>query len=581
MPLGRSLAQSAPTIEFVNPAKTSSVLISDKERPYHINAWVSSLPTNPVVEFTLVGSGGVSTTIGPGEQTDGRDDTFEFFWTIPDTVKEGTATLRAVLFQDFTGPGTGTEVARTEMPVRINNRGAPGPFPGDTDAAGETVEIIYPENGGDLGVYITPDGSRQSFIVEVVASSGTPRVQAYYSTAKAGTAPGYKVCGGFRTVTGSGTDPRTLTFECVVPKADFALDVTAVAVVPNDTPAPAPPQPDFTDSGDGHTVDAYFQRPQAVVNAPTSAGNTPINTCQRIASTVTDQFGRPIASMNVDVHAVGPTDSLRFDTSTRSDPRQAPDSNHTATEPGGVCNADSAFTGTGGTQGVHSVPLAADEKHIESTAAVGTDVTGTFEFQLASDAAGSTQVTVWADQDNDDQLCAQEPRGVTAIGWGQAAPAPVSDENDVGTCLVAEPTPGATPTESPTEGPSTSASPSGDPSPTSSPSTSPTPDPSGDRRIGKFSGNKTRVQRGRFVRFTGRVFADEEACSNGVKVKFKKKVRGKPGGFRLVSTKTTDANGDFAFKSKVFKRTTFRVDAPPESFCDKAVSRRRTVRIKR
>ena len=42
-----------------------------------------------------------------------------------------------------------------------------------------------------------------------------------------------------------------------------------------------------------------------------------------------------------------------------------------------------------------------------------TDDEGTFSFALSTDIAGGTQVTAWADQDGDDQFCAELYRALT------------------------------------------------------------------------------------------------------------------------------------------------------------------------
>jgi len=475
MPLGRSLAQGTRTIEIVNPDGSTSLVVSDKEFPYHLNAWVDQVPQDAAVEFELIGSDGVSRTIGLASQTTGRPDTFELFWTIPDTIADGGYTLRAILYETQGGQ-TPVEVARDDEAIVVNQAND-DIDPDPTADAAEVADIVYPVNGGPLGVYVTPERRQGSFIIEARASSGTRFVRGYYSTARAGSEPAFVPCGGFRNTTAGATaqDPRTIMFECVVAETDFALDVTAVAVVPNDTPPPAgtgQALPEFTDAADAHTVTTYFQRAGNVSTAPEAVGNVAVGVCQVFVATVTDQIGRPIANMNVDVHATGPTDQLRFDTAGNgsgrlTSPNQPPDDGNHAVEPAAECNNEAAFVRTGGIQGEHNRPLAPDQKHVESS--TGTDERGRFTFALTSDSSGETQVTMWADEDDDDLLCSQEQLAAASIGWLVAAPLPTADEPEVQTCSVAQPSPTTSP--APTVTATASVSPSV--SPSASPSASP------------------------------------------------------------------------------------------------------------
>jgi len=584
MPLGRSLAQGAPTIEIVNPDETTSLVISDQEFPYHLNSWVSQVPTGAIVEYELTASNNVTTTIGTATQTTGRPDTFEFFWQIPDTIADGDYTLRATLFQRDAN-GNPTEVAEDEDAVVINQSDEDiidNPDPA-TNIAAENVEIQYPTNGGPLGTYITPDGKTGSFIIEVNASAGTRFVQGFYSTAPAGSEPAFEACGTFRSVTTTDRPTLGLTFECTVAPTDFALDVTAVAVTPNDTPSPASAtqaQTQFTDAADAHTVDTYFQRAGAVAVAPTSAGNTAPGTCQQIVATVTDQMQRPIANINVDVHAEGPSDQLRFDTTAntsdqRTDAVQPPDKGNHGSDTAARCANNGTSATTGGSQGEHAVPDAPDEKHVESVN--HTDETGRFFFALTSDVAGETHVTTWADEDDDDLFCSQEQSGVSAIGWGQVAPTPTADEPDVATCLRPEPTPGATtsPTASATATATATATASA--SPSVSPTTSPG-DQSGERTISSFDSNKRRARKDARVVFRGTVTADDQRCSAEVTVKLKAK-RG-DGRFKTIKATFTEDDGNFIFNVNVRKTKTYRAIAPQDGICEFARSRTVKVRVR-
>jgi hypothetical protein len=563
-------------INFLNPSETSSNELSAKsdgvDTTYHLVAAVRdpNLPQPSVIFQFENERSNIETTIGAGTRV-GTTDTYEFDWNLSG-VGDGTYLLKAVYFSGS------TEVGRDEDEVVVNNAGEEDPILPTDDEQAETAEFVYPENGGMLGFFTTGSGASiaTTAVLEVSLSEAASSVIAYYSITEPGQEPVYIECGD-----ADPTPPEensATQVQCTLEEPTSPSAVTAVAAVAIDA-ADDPLLMTITESGDGHRVTGYTQVPTDVTLDPATQTQA-VNVCaQVITATVVDQEDRSVSGVNVDAHAQGPTDNLFFDdndtSGNNSSSSKPPDMNHATDEAAANCESAESPPPRGGTQGQHenpdpSVPGGSpDVKHIESR--VGTNLDGEFKFQLTSGDSGGTQITAWADTDGNDQRCSEEASGNASIGWAVFAPTPatVTADGDGDPC----------PTPTPSASPSTSTSPSASPSTSPSPTTSPTPDPSGDRRIGKFSGNKTRVHRGRFVRFTGRVFADEEACSNRVKVKFKKKVRGKPG-WRLVSTKDTDTNGDFAFKSKVFKRTKFRVDAPPESFCDRAKSRRRTVRIR-
>lgn len=485
LPLGSSLAQSTTEIHIVNPHETTSLVISDKGNPYHLNSWVNQVPDNPIVEYEIIDADGNPTTIGTATQA--GVDTFEYFWTIDEaTLPDGDYELRASL---YTNPsGSPSLVATDKQPVVLNNEDGGLTSPPEADIA-ETADIIYPENAGSLGVYITPGEPREtSFIMEVQTSADNRFVQGYYSTTPRGTDPVFEACAeGFQDV----NDTKSAVFECTVAKDDFGLDITAVAAVPNDTPDPIGafgPDSTYNDSADAHTVDAYFQRAGSVFLEPTQIGDAALGSCVTFTATVLDQNSRPIANMNMDVHATGPDDNLRFDTGTdrasNSDESQAPDEGHATKEPAFACEGPTSDTdpsdsgAADGFQGEHQDPTGPDRKHVESVD--GTDVQGSWAFSLRSAVAGPTQVTTWADEDDDDLLCSQEKTALGSIGWGEAAPTPDSSAvAETNACSVAEPSPSPSPTPTATSTSSASPSPTdGSPSPT--PTSSPTGEPGGE-----------------------------------------------------------------------------------------------------
>lgn len=589
LPLGTSMAQSPTTINIVNPHPNTSTVLSDKERPVHLNSWVNTVPANPLVEYQLATS---TTTINIGQATQAGDHAFELLWNIPDTISDGSYTLRAILYTGFTGTGTGTEVARDEMPVRVNQSEGPLP-PGvpDPDDPAETVELTYPQNGSTLGVYVTPAGAG-SFIIEADVSSGTRFIRGFYSVTPYGAEPEFKPCGAFRSVTPDPASTSDAKFQCNVAAADFPLDITAVAVSTNDTPPPAgatQTQTQFNDAADAHVVEAYFQRVQSFTLSPEAVGNVTLGRCQSFTAAVTDQTGREIAGMNVDAHAFGPDDNVDFDTGTNfSNASKAPDQNHTDSDQAYVCNSAGDGGSAGGTQGEHRVTgETRDRKHIESVN--GTDVNGTYRFAVRSASDGVTDVFAWADADDDDLFCSQEASDSASIGWGTAAAGtPPNEPADVATCQIAEPSPSPSPTPTATatatSSPSPTATATGSPSPTptttASPSPDPTPDPeNGNRQFSKFRAFKKAVNKGNFVRFKAVLDAQDHAsCADGVTVKLKSKAKGKP--FRNIKTKVTNTEGKVGFRVKVQKTKIYRVVAPVEGFCEKAVSENKRVRRK-
>lgn len=480
LPLGLSLAQVGPTIQLVNPHSGTSLDVSDKGLPYHLNSWVGTVPPSPLVEYELdvttcdpiSGPETVTRTIGSAEQ---KGNSFDLLWDIEGDIADTEAdpsgdclnfpveyVLRAILYTGFTVPGTGVEVARDETEITINHEDDSNPQQSQDDAA-EAAEIIYPVNGGPLGVYIRPDGSGGNFTVEAKFSSAvTNYAAAYYTISEFGEEPVWRSCGS-RAGTSAVEGQEMATFRCSTAAGDYALDVTGVAVVANDTPSsPAGGQAQFDESGDAHVVTPYFQTVNSLVIEPMTTSDAPVSTanvdadCVQFVTTATDDQGRPIGNMNMDVAAIGPSDQLRFDTYTGSgsvsDANQPPDKGHANPEVGRSCNGGSD-SGTNGSQGVHKLPGGPDVKHIESTG--GTDLRGEWEFALLADRMGGTQLTAFTDEDDDDKLCGQEKSVDASIGWLSGAPSPTGTDTETESCTVTTPSPTPTPTESgsPTDSP--------------------------------------------------------------------------------------------------------------------------------
>lgn len=416
-------AVGAPKIRFISPSpyqgQTATLTVSDKQDKdtmIHIAAWVKEIPTNAIVEFEIVPATGNGITLTATRV--GSTDTWESFYDIPANTTDGAYTFRAILYSGQ------MQVAVQEQTVTINNSSVPPP------PQAETVEMTYPVDGGEAG-FFTPKGGKPNVIVNATASADSNQVRVFYTNSDAGDDPVWQLCG-FGTV---GED-NTATVRCTLNGNDAALDVTAIAVVSNLSPPPADPQAAADQTGDAHRVLPYTQVPTEVsVTPPSSKVN--LDACTLLTAQIEDQKARPIALANVDVHAVGPSDQLRFGTSgNQTSGSKNPDKGVHSTENGINCSDKTASN----SQGDHNRPGQDDEKHIEST--TGTNNGGRFTFALYSAEKGGTAVTVWADVDDDDFLVSNEASGGAVIGWGEDPPPPpkqlfidpISVQATVGSC---------------------------------------------------------------------------------------------------------------------------------------------------
>ena len=319
LPLGLSLAQVEPSIQLLNPTPGTSLVVSDKQQSFRLNSWVDAVPQGPLVEYELdittddpVGGTETQTWL-LGEATHSGNG-FDLLWDIPDQVvdtnTEGpnatTYVIRAILHAGYTGPGTGTTVAVDESPITINRNDDPDPTQHSTEDAGETVQITYPTNGGPLGVYIRPKGGGGNFTIDAIVSQHTRFLRPFYTISQPGEEPRWKSCGiagGRLSIVGN---VRTMRIQCATGQGDYALDVTGVAVVTNDTPAPTPAglaRAEFNDGADALVVDPYFQTVGSVTIDPLGADSVDVDTgCPAFTATVLDQLSRPIGNMNVDIH---------------------------------------------------------------------------------------------------------------------------------------------------------------------------------------------------------------------------------------------------------------------------------------
>lgn len=434
-----------PTIEWWNPSAGTSTDIdnsTDADDTYHFVTTVSSVPTLPYVEYKLIhNTSGNEIELGAADRV-GSSDTWELFHTL-ENVPTGAYTLRATLFTNFTGAGTGQSVDDDDIGVNVRD-------------GWETVEIVYPENAGGLGYYVNPADGSARFTIDAVSSSGARFMHFYYTFSAPGSEPAWESCSwGEPESSFEGEIPEDSQFfrqQCTIagseeePAQDQVASITGVAAVADSTPEPAPVPASEScaapvcvtseDTADAHRVFPYAQQPSSVTMDPQQVNQVNPGSCSpNITATVFDQNGRQIVGAKVDVHAQGPTDNLKFASNTggstgRSAHRAPEGGGHTRTETSWNCSSSAP---TSGGQAEHDVtgpaPEGADVKHIQSAAA-GTNKHGRFTFALRSPDGGTTQVTAWADARADDRHCAEEPAGHAAIGWGTDAPAATGLQHD-------------------------------------------------------------------------------------------------------------------------------------------------------
>jgi hypothetical protein len=404
--LPATTAHAQVAIEFLNPSDYTAALqisdVGDNDAAVHLVAWVRTVPASPLVEFELQATGENADTINATRV--GSTDTWEAFFPIPDDSTDGPYALRARLYSGS------TEVANDATTVTINQSNVPPP------PAAQTVEITHPANGGGFG-FFTPKGKATHGVIVTKPSAGATQVRGFYTQSDPGTDPDWRPCG-FGTVSGGIARVR-----CTLASGHTPASVSAVAAVANRTPAQTDPNQGLDDSGDAHRIFPYVQEPQGFSVVPQAQSVDPNKCTPAITATLLDQTGQPIAGANVDIHAVGPSDQLRFGfIQSVTTGFKEPDKNHISSEFAVECDQ---FENEG-MQGEHNVPGGDDVKHIEATAAGGTSNAGAFVFALHADEAGATVATLFADVDDDDQQGASEASGGARIGWGQPAPPPVT-----------------------------------------------------------------------------------------------------------------------------------------------------------
>lgn len=526
-------------IQFLNPSNYSSPKIvsikPDEDGFYHLVAWVSQPQASDLVEFEAVPTDQngnptgnpitIGTAVAAYDPPTSPPDTFECYWGLGNDVPNGNYILRAKLYSTGPAPattscGTGTTPSPSSSPGAPTPTPAPAPVTTDeeqvvVDRTAETVEITYPRNGDQIGVYDPDDPDpadtqgddgprRDGFTVDVVTSDGVDGVVLWYSVSNRGNEPEWTRCREQVTVT---YPNRTRRIGCTFPGEPPT--VNAIAVVAQDevpgtppppsclsptltpvtcSPGPSPSPMDVNESGDAHRVAGAYSADPHSVNLTHLEGDNAANaqSCHEMIATVLDQQLRPVWRANVDLHGTGPGDGLRFAETDRTDPFKPPEGgSHTETEFAWDCDAGESTSDERqaehdrpGEQGGEPIP---DRKHIESVPGTtaneaaqqqGTDIQGEFVFALRSPRTGATTVEAWADEDDDDENdpdgtgtnSPADPQDTETVNWLQATPTPPPSTTPSGT-------PTATPTGSPT------GSPTG--TPTATPTATPTSSPEG------------------------------------------------------------------------------------------------------
>ena len=456
-----AIAQSAPQIKIWNPSdynedeNDSPMVVSDamtgsdeadgvNENTYRLMATSQNTPNPGLVEFELVINSVNTLTIGTATQV--APDAWEFNWDISGVV-DGQYTLRAILYN---GTGlTASEVDRDERQVLIRT-GTPAP-----ETRAQAADITYPANGAATGFYTNPADGTTNTVVEVEFSQDTTFVEVFYTVSDPGDEPEWKSCSGPADVNISGDAPAgSISMRCILESQDQGgQSVTGIAAVSNNSPNEDPffgfgnqYDPNFDQAGDAIRVLPYAQdAASAVLDDAEVRLDGALSTCSPVQTvTIRDQNGNPIAGMNVDVHGRGPSDQLKFRVGgffgSAPSQNKAPDKAHSGTEQGFSCGEPQGNQSFSGRQGDHNVPGAPDVKHVESRGSETTN-TGRFSVQLRSDTNGETQLTFWADEDGDDQFCAQEASAVGSVGFNVPAP-PATGETPVLTdCPIPAPPP--------------------------------------------------------------------------------------------------------------------------------------------
>lgn len=567
VPPAASLAAEEPKIAFLNPSSFAlagerGYIVSDAETDtgpgccdasdgvYRFSAWVANSPPEATVFFTVVqGALDFELAAVKPSQDAPSTDTWEASWDIPPEVLNGPATVTAYLV-------LGNEaIAQSSVDVTIMR-------------IEPAIDLAYPQSGGTFGWFAPlasalpengPATRKKPLATVDALYTATPDmtfVRTFYTTSPPGTDPDWQVCG--TEVIGSNNNNADNGVRCAMSLAAHAPSITAVAALANDSPNDYDDR--FNESGDVVRVVPYEQVPtELALNELAEQRVEKDSSTDRffcsatVTATLTDQTGRVIPGANVDVEAAGPTDGLKFHSSSVLGGPVAPDRGNHSREPAFDCTGGGDVAppnASPGTQAEHPAFGAPDAKHVE-VGAGGTGDRGTFGFRLHSNGPGETQYTAWVDEvddgcaANDDRFTVGEPAAAGSIGWGvQASTTGFRSPAAVERCGEVPPDP-----------------------------TEP-PDPTG-RRVGLRSSDRA-VERGESVRLSGRVRSASDDCIPQQHVTLQARRPGRR--YHAIATGLTRATGRFAFKVTVGRTRDYRAVLSGTDAC--AAARSRVVRVR-
>lgn len=570
VPAAVSFAQSEPKIAFLNPSSFSQAgargyIVSntatnagpgccdESDGLFRFSAWVANAPAGSSVFFSIVqGALDYEVVATNASSTAGPSDTWDAEWDMPPEVLNGPATVHAYLVKD------NEAIAQASVQVTIVR-------------VEEAIDLVYPRNGGPLGTFSplatslpeTGRAERRKPVATLdalyTASADATYVRAFYTTSAPGTDPEWKVCGTDTIGSSSNSTPDN-GVRCTFDSAAEVPATTAVAAVVNSSPDSFDAR--FNQSGDAVRAVTYAQQP-TLVSLNTLATQTVTKNSRTdrfyctdpITASVTDQAGRPVPGVNLDVEAAGPSDGLRFHSSTLFASPVAPDRGHSE-ENGFDCTGSSQAGGVPptnpnpGVQGEHPLFGSPDVKHVESAPA-GADDRGAFSFRLYSNAPGVTDYTVWADEvddgcgANDDRYTTGEAAASGTIGWG--SPSETVTPRAPQSVLACG---GGTPTPPPTEPPGPAA------------------------RSLTLRASDTTVEAGETVRLSGRIRSTSE-CATGQIVTLKARKPGRR--FRAVATARSKTDARYAFRISANATRDYRATVAAAGDCARA--RSRTLRV--
>jgi hypothetical protein len=561
-----SALAAGPSIAFLNPSSFADAgergIIVSNQKPdagpaccdaaddtYRLAAWVANPPANYNVFFAVT-QGALEFEITNTRQV--VDGTWQAQWSMPPSLLDAPAVLHAYIV-------VGDEaVASVDQPVTIQR-------------VQENIDLGYPVADGTFGTYAglataapaTGPATRKKPIGVVDALfTNTPQlgyIRAFYTTSAPGTAPKWAACG---TEANNGNIDNGV--RCTLKAAADQLAVTAVAAVTNDSPSDFDAR--FNQSGDAVAIStSYAQTPtdfsmdngqQLVAKDPRSG----MFFCSgSVVTTLIDQVGRQVAAANIDIHAEGPSDSLKFDNWALIPSAQPPDRGDHKEEDAVDCTSSDPDAGTppssgsADLQGEHQRFGQPDRKHIESLGG-GTNDLGKYSFQLYAEETGATLFTAWVDERddgcgaNDDLFTEGELNASGSIGWAAQAPEPVTEPLEEFVPCGS----GGTPSPGPTD--------------------PPPPDGKHGRSVSMFAARGSSSNQ---LRLYGRVSSGFADCKTAQRVKIQMRSPNDKR-YRVVGRATSDAKGKYSFERRSPGVRTYRAVLSASAACKKA--RSKTVR---